>query len=473
MGASMSEGGVTDYTSAMSLDEALQAAVKRGLIRPQITLEDFPFGIFYDLDAFDASLARLRQAFPAHWHHATAVKTNPLRDLLRRMISQGHGLECASIGEVIHSLSCGLPPADIVYDSPCKTIAELRYALEAGVHLNIDNRQELQRVAKLLCHVPESKSVIGVRINPLVGAGAVQKLSVSTRKSKFGIPCPNVNNSLTPELSEEREILVAELAKATFVRCIHVHTGSGGMGLKQMVDGCAAAVRLAKDINAERYSLGITDIVDTIDIGGGLPVTWGRRNQSPTFEEYSKAIETEVPELFDHRIFKRVVTEFGASLHCKYGWLASVVEVTKPTEQGQIAMIHAGSDLFMRQCYAPEMREGHPIRAYTETGDRKQDTKDSPMMSHDIAGPLCFAGDVVSPNTMLPKLEVGDIVVMEEAGGNTLSMATSHCSRRRPPVYGYSRNGGYDADDFGVLDDFTFVKLSNGFQYEEMLGTWA
>ena len=58
-------------------------------------------------------------------------------------------------------------------------------------------------------------------------------------------------------------------------------------------------------------------------------------------------------------------------------------------------------------------------------------------MVHDIGGPLCFSGDIVVGGVALPRLAVGDIVVLEEAGGNTLGMATSHCSRRRPPVYGY------------------------------------
>lgn len=38
----------------------------------------------------------------------------------------------------------------MVYDSPCKTVPELRFALEAGVHVNIDNCQELSRMAQLI-----------------------------------------------------------------------------------------------------------------------------------------------------------------------------------------------------------------------------------------------------------------------------------------------------------------------------------
>ena len=38
---------------------------------------------------------------------------------------QGHGVECASIGEVLHTLDIGFAPERIVFDSPVKTISEL------------------------------------------------------------------------------------------------------------------------------------------------------------------------------------------------------------------------------------------------------------------------------------------------------------------------------------------------------------
>ena len=85
--------------------DALRGACRRGLIAPANSLDDHPLtthAFFYDLDEFDSNLATLRQAFPPHWHHATAVKTNPLAAMLRRSLAAGHGAECASIGEVQH-----------------------------------------------------------------------------------------------------------------------------------------------------------------------------------------------------------------------------------------------------------------------------------------------------------------------------------------------------------------------------------
>ena len=225
-------------------------------------------GFFYDLDAFEANLAALRSAFPPHWHHATAVKTNPLSALLRLMRDAGHGAECASIGEVIHSLQQGFSPEAVVFDSPCKTAPEIQYVLQRGVHLNVDNLEELERVQRCLkdgLKGQGSTSVIGLRVNPLVGAGQVGNLSVSTRKSKFGVV-------LDPDPCAEREAVVELLAQADCVNCIHVHTGSGGMSLHQMAAGAAAAARLAAEVNARRRAAGLSRLITVVDVGGGLPV---------------------------------------------------------------------------------------------------------------------------------------------------------------------------------------------------------
>ena len=50
---------------------------------------------------------------------------------------------------MLHALELGYTPEDVVYDSPCKTVGEIKFALQKGVHLNMDNMQELARVGVL------------------------------------------------------------------------------------------------------------------------------------------------------------------------------------------------------------------------------------------------------------------------------------------------------------------------------------
>ena len=90
-----------------------------------------------------------------------------------------------------------------------------------------------------------------------------------------------------------------------------MHTGSGGMSVDQMTRGAAIACDVARAANSERkghaqpHASAAVKAIDTIDIGGGLPVTWGDAPQSPTFAEYAEALRKNVPALFNGE-FSRV-----------------------------------------------------------------------------------------------------------------------------------------------------------------------
>jgi diaminopimelate decarboxylase len=116
-----------------------------------------------------------QQAFSApHFIHAFAVKANPLSCVLDLVVQSGMALETASIAE-FEAAKRALERAKfdtsrIIFDSPAKTLQELRIAVYSRCYLNIDNFQELERVAQLHVQQPVT-ACIGIRINPQVGAG--------------------------------------------------------------------------------------------------------------------------------------------------------------------------------------------------------------------------------------------------------------------------------------------------------------
>jgi len=331
--------------------------------------------------------------------HCIACKSNPLVTLLSLALKNGAGCECASINEVRLALEVGFPAGNVVLDSPVKTVAEIEACLLLGVHLNIDNIQELGRIQKMRATHPrlcKSNSVIGLRINPLVGAGTIKALSVSTRRSKFGVPVlPSGEAKSTSDddgvLTEDE--FVQLFLQFPFLSCVHVHVGSQGCGLRLLSKGVARAVDMCQKINAAAKRRQVR----TIDIGGGLPVNFKDEATTPTFAEYAAALDAACPILFAQPpIFDRIITEFGRALNAKTAWMVSRVEYTKKAGACTIALTHAGSDLFTRNCYAPQnysnrvailgsdgVMRGPEI--YPRSGDGAA-APTSKLYEHDIAG---------------------------------------------------------------------------------------
>jgi diaminopimelate decarboxylase len=86
-----------------------------------------------------------------------------------------------------HSGSSGFEAGLIVYDSPVKTQTELIEAVQLGLHMNLDNEGEIGILDPLL-RDQKIAGIVGLRINPVVGAGQIAMISTATPQSKFGLP---------------------------------------------------------------------------------------------------------------------------------------------------------------------------------------------------------------------------------------------------------------------------------------------
>ncbi|WP_175408818.1 diaminopimelate decarboxylase [Streptomyces sp. TRM64462] len=402
-------------------DQAVRAAVEHALLS-----ESEPVVALLDTAGVRASAAALRTAFAevtrAPVLHAFAVKASPLVPVLRLLYEEGLGAEVASPGELALARAAGVPADRTVLDSPAKTPAELREALALGVAVNADNPQELARLDALVpaaasrTNAP-SPSPVGLRINAQVGGGSIDALSTATGTSKFGV-------ALRDEGA--RDWIVRAFLDRPWLTRLHTHSGSQGMPLPLMAAGVRAVYELAEEINA---AAGRRQ-VDTIDIGGGLPVNFTSDDETPTYAAYARLLAAEVPGLFDGRY--GLVTEFGRSLLAKHGTVLARVEYTKTAGARPIAVTHAGVQVATRTVYDPA---SWPLRiaAY----DAKGLPKTGPLVDQDVAGPACFAGDLLAVGRALPPLEPGDVVAALDTGAYYFAHHYAYNSLPRPGVYGF------------------------------------
>ncbi|MGW0185856.1 diaminopimelate decarboxylase [Streptomyces sp. NPDC003362] len=402
-------------------DEAVRAAVEQGLLGPAT-----PIVGLLDVTGIRESAAELRAAFDAVTApgtpvlHAFAVKATPLVPVLRLLREAGIGAEVASPGELALARAAGLPPERTVLDSPAKTPAELREALALGIAVNADNPQELARIDALMASAP-SRSPLGLRVNPQVGGGSIEALSTATATSKFGV-------ALRDEGA--RDWVVQAYADRPWLTRLHAHTGSQGIPLSLMARGVAETHALAEEINRR---IGCRQI-DTIDIGGGLPVNFASEAADPAYAQYARLLREVVPALFDGRY--GLVTEFGRSLLAKHGTVVARVEYTKSAGGRPVAVTHAGVQVATRTVYAPT---AWPLRiaAY----DAKGRPKEGPETVQDIAGPACFAGDLLAEARTLPLLEPGDYAAALDTGAYYFAHHYAYNSLARPGIHGFVPDG--------------------------------
>ncbi|MFF2201658.1 diaminopimelate decarboxylase [Streptomyces sp. NPDC058145] len=402
-------------------DEGVRGAVERGLLGPDAAV----VGLL-DVTGIRETAAALRAAFDAVAApgtpvlHAFAVKASPLVPVLRLLHEEGIGAEVASPGELALARAAGLPPENTVLDSPAKTPAELREALALGVAVNADNPQELDRLDALVGPAT-TRSPLGIRVNPQIGGGTIGATSTATETSKFGV-------ALRDEGA--REWVVRAYADRPWLTRLHAHTGSQGIPLSLLARGVAETYALAEEINAR---IGRRQI-DTLDIGGGLPVNFEAEATTPTYAQYARTLKEEVPGLFDGRY--GIVTEFGRSLLAKHGTVVARVEYTKSSGGRRIAVTHAGVQVATRTVYAPG---AWPLRiaAY----DAKGRPKPGPEVTQDVAGPACFSGDLLAEGRALPLLEQGDYAAALDTGAYYFAHHYAYNSLARPGIYGFAPDG--------------------------------
>jgi len=404
------------------VEPALRAALAAGLVT-----DEQPSLDLFDLDYFRSRVQALQAAFPEpFFNHAMAVKAQSVRGIMVEACKLGLGAECASLQEARHSLSLGFPAGLVVFDSPVKTRSDLAAALELGLHTNLDNEREAELVEELLAAgivQQDSIPVIGLRINPVVGAGNIAMISTAGKESKFGLP-------LT---ADTRPRLLALYQQHAWLTGLHIHVGSQGVPLEKFVAGCRVLMDFVEEVEQVRPGQ-----IKVLDIGGGLSTSYTEPGEPEQFsyQVYRAALEQEVPALLTGRY--RLVTEMGRSLFLKAGCSITRVEGVKVGwVEGcrPILLTHLGTNQFPRCSYLPHIWR-HRFSLFSPDGEAR--VGETQLV--DIAGPLCFQGDYLAREVDLPEPHSGDLLAILDTGAYTMSMYCKFNSIRASPVYGCWRD---------------------------------
>lgn len=378
----------------------IQAVLRRAQDESLIDPEDTTLHVLSKA-ALKARMQTVRSCFPDSAIHTAAVKTNPLSEVLKVLVNEGFGLECASFEETQHALNAEAD--NVAWDSPAKTDLELEELSEnQRVIVSCDSLQEAQRYASFA-----GKQAALLRINPQMQGSAHQSMTVGGARSKFGEPITN------------RQDIIDFALQHKWVAGLHVHSSSQTINHTDLIHAVRSIVDLANEINAQRRRP-----LTVINIGGGFPVDYAGTDAFD-LRDYATQLLDACPELANGTY--RMITEFGRYYHANCGFTATQVSHTKAFDNHQIIIAHAGADMFLRECYQPGV---WPHR-FTLL-DARFNIRATETVSTDIAGPLCFGGDFVQKNFPFLRATSGDWLVVHDTGSNSISLWSKHCSRAFP-----------------------------------------
>jgi diaminopimelate decarboxylase len=376
----------------------------------------------YDAGVVRAKLAQLasmaRAAGGDRVQVRYAMKANSARRILELVREAGLWIDAVSGNEVLRAARAGFPmgpnPPAVMLTADVFRDNALTVVLERGVLPNIGSPGMFRQLAGAGYRGP-----VAVRANPGFGHGHTRSTDTGGPSSKHGL--------WHEGLEEARQLAAAN--RLTIVS-LHAHVGTGpALGefeanMRKLLDFYVSVLPHFPDVTA-------------VNFGGGLPHPY--RPGAPAYDPGSyqpilaEAV-TRLAQVAGRPI--RIEIEPGRFPVAGAALLVSRVHDIKTTNTndkgpGQtFVMVDAGFNDLVR----PAMYGSYHHITVVGAGAGR------PPESLVVAGPLCESGDVFTRDAHelldprpLPRPEVGDLLVLHDAGAYGYAMSSNYVSLGRAP----------------------------------------
>ncbi|MGD0816900.1 MAG: diaminopimelate decarboxylase [Methanomassiliicoccales archaeon] len=353
-----------------------------------------------DEDALRGNFRRINTAFqknmPTRIHYACKANTN--LSLLRILQQEGSSIDAVSVGEVRLCLKAGFTPDRILYTGVMVSDKEMQQIVDLGVPINVDSINQLRRLAGM-----NNKHPISFRVNPGVGAGHHQHVVTGAKTTKFGVPKEQILDTYQEALS---------LGFKPFG--IHAHIGAGVQETAPFLQVTEVLVDIANSI---RDHLGFA--LDVIDIGGGIGIPYHLEENHMDVDALSSVVSNYIKR---NCYVRKLAIEPGRYLVADTTVLLTTVGDIKEHPEKTFAGVDAGFNTLIRPAFYGSY---HHVAVANKFGAR-------PTYNYDIVGPICESGDFIARDRMLPRIEIGDLIAVYDAGAYGFTMASNYNSRPLP-----------------------------------------
>jgi len=353
----------------------------------------------YDRGLLTDRVRLLRATLPADIQLSYAVKANPMAAVVQHLSGLVDSFDVASAGEMATALDTSMPPSRVSFAGPGKTEIELTRAVAADVTIELESETEADRVVAIGDRLG-IRPRVAVRVNPdfeVKGSG----MRMGGGPQQFGVDAERV-----PTLLKELGTADVELLG------LHIFAGSQNLRAELLCDAQRKTVELALRLAQE-----MPGPLRYLNIGGGFGIPYFAKDEpldlSAIGANLAELMTTSIrPNLPD----ARVVIELGRYIVGECGVYVTRV-VDRKLSRGRTYLVVDGGlhhQLAASGNFGQVIRRNYPLAVGNRMADESSETVN-------VVGSLCTPLDLLGDKVDLPTAQVGDLIVVFQAGAYGLS----------------------------------------------------
>lgn len=356
-----------------------------------------PFHI-YDEQAIRQNIRNLQKAFAwaPRFREQFAVKALPNPRIIEILHEEGAGTDCSSLPELLLSDISGVKGEEIILTSNDTPANEFQKAIELGAIINLDDISHLDFLEKN-AGLPK---ILCFRYNPgdlVEGNDIIGKPT----EAKYGL----THDQLIEGYHRAKEKGVKRFGLHTMVASNERRTEAFLLTAKLMFTlACELKEKLAIE-------------VEFVNLGGGFGIPYRPEEEPLNLIEIGEGIHKLYQEMMLPAGLDKVaiMTESGRAITGPAGWLVSTAIHEKKTYKDYI-----GLDSCMANLMRPAMYGAY--HHITIAG------KENAPLDHtyDVTGSLCENNDKFAVDRKLPKIDIGDLVIIHDTGAHGSAMGFNY-----------------------------------------------
>ena len=369
-------------------------------------INKFPTPFYlYDEKAIRENMQKFTKAFsifPVFREHF-AVKACPNPYILKILAQEGCGADCSSLPELILSKKSGILGKKVIFTSNETPAEEYKYAYENGNIINLDDFTHIEYLKNAIGKLPDT---ICFRYNPGNNKQGCNSIIGKPEEAKYG-------------LTREQIIQAYKICKEEGVKHFGLHTmvASNELNPDFFIDTAKLLFELCAEI---KEKTGVR--IEFVDLGGGIGIPYRPEQKAVDYDYVAKGIKNEydkilIPANLDPM---EIYWECGRPITGPYGWLITTAIHEKHIYREYIAV---------DSCMADLMRPGM-YGAYHEITVSGKENEPKTQV-YDVVGSLCENCDKFAVQRSLPKIEMGDHIIIHDAGAHGRAMGFNYNGKLR------------------------------------------